>query len=133
MSWDAYITNLQHSKLITDAVICSHDGTVWAKNANFTPTPEELKGLNGTRNDLYQRGVKLSGRKFHVLRHEMDDPNEPHMNLKSIKDESGKTCNATVYKTKQTLVVGIGSPDAQGGAVALDVCKMGKYLTEAGY
>lgn len=30
-------------KMVKDAVICGHDGAIWAKSKDFEPTPAELK------------------------------------------------------------------------------------------
>ena len=29
--------------MVKDAVICGHDGAIWAKSKDFEPTPAELK------------------------------------------------------------------------------------------
>ena len=39
--------------MVKDAVICGHDGAIWAKSKDFEPTPAELKV-----NHYYQLSVE---------------------------------------------------------------------------
>lgn len=37
MSWQAYVDDqLMSTKMVTHAVICGHDGNIWAQSAGFT-------------------------------------------------------------------------------------------------
>ena len=46
MSWQAYIDDqLLATKIVKDAVICGHDGNIWAKSAGFNVSAEELQAF----------------------------------------------------------------------------------------
>ena len=47
MSWQTYVDDqLLATKIVKYAVICGHDGTVWAKSAGFNVSDNELKVLS---------------------------------------------------------------------------------------
>eukprot|EP00093_Oithona_nana_P008933 08933.XXX_327506_324270_1 [CDS] Oithona nana genome sequencing. len=71
MSWQAYVDDqLMSTKMVTHAVICGHDGNIWAQSAGFTVTPEELKGLIakfGNTDQMAQSGINVAGTKYMYL------------------------------------------------------------------
>jgi len=71
MSWQSYVDDqLLNTKMVTHAVICGHDGNIWAKSADFVVTPEELRSLIGKYADtslLAQNGVTIGGKKYMYL------------------------------------------------------------------
>ncbi len=43
MSWQSYVDDqLLNTKMVTHAVICGHDGNVWATSANFSVRNPEI-------------------------------------------------------------------------------------------
>ena len=46
MSWQTYVDDqLLATKIVKHAVICGHDGTIWAKSAGFNVSADEMKAL----------------------------------------------------------------------------------------
>merc|ERR1712223_2168815 len=46
MSWQWYVDDqLVATKMVKHAVICGHDGNIWAQSAGFTVSVDELKAL----------------------------------------------------------------------------------------
>ncbi|KAI9999365.1 hypothetical protein NQD34_018283 [Periophthalmus magnuspinnatus] len=131
MSWEAYIKSLEGSGNIQKAAI-GNSTSVWANSDGFNITANEMKGLEASCDAMYQNGVMLGGQKFRILRHNFNDSEDPHLQLKSAKDSEGKTFPATVYKTNTGYVIGVGGPDAQPGKVTIDVFNTGSYLKKSG-
>ncbi len=67
MSWQSYVDDqLLSTKMVTHAVICGHDGSIWAQSPNFSVTADELKALiakYGSTDQLAQSGVTIGGTK----------------------------------------------------------------------
>ena len=62
MSWQSYVDDqLVATKMVKHAVICGHDGIIWAKSVGFHVTVEELKALLARYNDPEGMGqVRIS-------------------------------------------------------------------------
>ena len=61
MSWQPYLDQLVATGFVKHAVICGHDGNIWAKTAGFDVSVEELKTLLACYNNPEAMGqVKIS-------------------------------------------------------------------------
>ena len=71
MSWQSYVDDqLLNTKMVTHAVICGHDGNIWATSNNFGITPDELRALISKYNNtdqLAQSGVTIAQKKYMYL------------------------------------------------------------------
>jgi len=71
MSWQAYVDDqLIATQMVKDAVICGHDGAIWAKSKDFEPTPAELKTLStniGSTDVMAANGVTIAGVRYMFL------------------------------------------------------------------
>ena len=71
MSWQTYVDDqLLATKIVKYAVICGHDGTVWAKSAGFNVSDNELKVLLAKYDKPEEMGVcgpTIAGKMFMYL------------------------------------------------------------------
>ncbi|XP_065341507.1 profilin-like [Cloeon dipterum] len=126
MSWQDYVDNqLVATGCVTRAAISGHDGSVWAKSANFDPSKEELAKLsNGfeKRDLLTASGVTLSGTR-HIYVSGTDNV---------IRAKLGKV-GVHCMKTTQAIVVALYDDPIQPQQAASVVEKLGEYLISTGY
>ncbi|CAB4062845.1 DHX16 [Lepeophtheirus salmonis] len=68
MSWESYVQEqLVATKMVTQAVICGHDGNILAQSLGFAVTAAELKTLAsmyGSAEMLAQNGIVIAGTKY---------------------------------------------------------------------
>jgi len=126
MSWQAYVDDqLMSTKMVTHAVICGHDGNIWAQSAGFTVTPEELKGLIakfGNEDSMAQTGINVAGTKYMYL----------SSTDKVIRAKKG-TSGVHVIKTTQTYIVCVYKEPIVPEQAASVTEKLGEYLIQVGF
>lgn len=126
MSWQAYVDDqLMSTKMVTHAVICGHDGNIWAQSAGFTVTPEELKGLIakfGNEDQMAQTGINVAGTKYMYL----------SSTDKVIRAKKG-TSGVHVIKTTQTYIVCVYKEPIVPEQAASVTEKLGEYLIQVGF
>jgi len=113
---------------VSNAVICGHDGNIWAKSGNFAVTPEELKALVAKFNDVGQlaaSGITIAGTKYMYL-----SSREGQVKVvRGKKDRNGIHC---IQTTQTYIVCTYGEPVVPEQA-ALVTEKLGDYLVGVGY
>jgi profilin len=126
MSWQSYVDDqLLNTKMVTHAVICGHDGNIWAKSADFVVTPEELRSLIGKYADtslLAQNGVTIGGKKYMYL----------SSTDKVIRAKKG-TSGVHAIKTTQTYIVCVYEDPIVPEQAASVTEKLGDYLIQVGF
>jgi len=126
MSWQSYVDDqLLNTKMVTHAVICGHDGNIWAKSADFVVTPEELKALIGKYADtsmLAQSGITVAGKKYMYL----------SSTDKVIRAKKG-TSGVHAIKTTQTYIVCVYEDPIVPEQAASVTEKLGDYLIQVGF
>jgi len=126
MSWQNYVdSQLMGSGLVEKAIIAGHDGTVWAKSDNITPSTEELSKLSASFSDhgpLTVSGLYLGGEKFVYL----------SGNEKVIRCKKGKS-GIHAMKTLQAILVAVFTEPVQHPQVAAIVESLGEYLINNQY
>merc|ERR1712110_548232 len=114
-----------NTKMVTHAVICGHDGNIWAKSADFVVTPEELRSLIGKYADtslLAQNGVTIGGKKYMYL----------SSTDKVIRAKKG-TSGVHAIKTTQTYIVCVYEDPIVPEQAASVTEKLGDYLIQVGF
>lgn len=126
MSWQQYVDQqLLATKMVSQAVICGHDGSIWAKSEGFTPTPDELKELLAKYADtsaLAQNGVKIAGTKFMYL----------SSSDKVVRAKKG-TSGIHTIKTTKALIVCLYEDPIVPEQAAMVTEKLGDYLISVGF
>lgn len=126
MSWQSYVDDqLLNTKMVTHAVICGHDGNIWASSADFKVTPEELKSLiakYGNTDQLAQSGVMIAGTKYMYL----------SSTEKVIRAKKG-TSGVHAIKTTQTYIVCVYEDPIVPEQAASVTEKLGDYLIQVGF
>ena len=126
MARQAYVdSSLIGTGHIRRALICGHDGTVWATSAGFAPSLPELKALiKGFSDsaDIRSSGITLATDKYLTL----------IANNRSIYGKMGEG-GVIVVKTEQAVIVGVFQAGTQPGAATRVVEQLADYLIESGY
>ena len=126
MSWQAYVDDqLLATKMVSHAVICGHDGSIWAQSAGFAVKPAEITtfvGKFGNTNDLAASGVTFAGVKYMFL----------SSNESVVRAKKG-TSGVHVVKTKQAYVISLYEEPIVTEQCASVTEKLGDYLSNAGY
>merc|ERR1712141_297586 len=126
MSWQSYVDDqLLNTKMVTHAVICGHDGNIWAKSADFVVTPEELKALIAKYADtslLAQGGITVAGKKYMYL----------SSTDKVIRAKKG-TSGVHAVKTTQTYILCVYEDPIVPEQAASVTEKLGDYLIQVGF
>jgi len=126
MSWQSYVDDqLLNTKMVTHAVICGHDGNIWAKSADFVVTPEELKALISKYADtslLAQSGITVAGKKYMYL----------SSTDKVIRAKKG-TSGVHAIKTTQTYILCVYEDPIVPEQAASVTEKLGDYLIQVGF
>merc|ERR1712165_582479 len=105
MSWQSYVDDqLVATKMVKHAVICGHDGNIWAQSAGFMVSVDELKALLSK----YSSTDKL---------------------VRAKKGPSGCHC----IKTTQALIVCVYEDPIVPEQAATVTEKLGEYLIGVGY
>ncbi|XP_023329744.1 profilin [Eurytemora carolleeae] len=125
MSWQSYVDDqLIATKVIKDAIICGHDGNVWATSPGLSATPAELKTIitNLGNSEALVNGVTLAGIKYMYL----------SGNEKVIRARKG-TSGIHVMKTVQAVIVCRYEEPIVAEQAATVTEKLGDYLISVGY
>jgi len=126
MSWQAYVDDqLLATKMVSQAVICGHDGNAWATSAGFTASPAELKTLAtnfGKTDVLAMNGVTIAGQRYMYL--SGDD--------KVLRCKKG-TSGIHVMKTVQAYIVAVYHDPIVAPQCAQVTEKLGEYLISVGF
>jgi len=126
MSWQSYVDDqLLNTKMVTHAVICGHDGNIWAKSADFVVTPEELRALIGKYADtslLAQGGIMIGAKKYMYL----------SSTDKVIRAKKG-TSGVHAIKTTQTYIICVYEDPIVPEQAASVTEKLGDYLIQVGF
>jgi len=131
MSWQTYIDDqLLGTKSVKHAVICGHDGSIWAtsKDPQFQVTPEELKTIIANFDSvpsLASNGIRVGGKKYMYL--SSDDRSVKVVRGK--KDQNGVHC----IKTSQTFIVCVYEDPMVPEQAAIVTEKLGDYLVGVGF
>jgi len=126
MSWQAYVDDqLIATNMVTHALICGHDGNIWAHSNGFNVDPTELKSLIGkfaNTDQLAQSGVTIAGTKYMYL----------SSTDKVIRAKKG-TSGVHVIKTTQTYIVCVYKEPIVPEQAASVTEKLGEYLIQVGF
>jgi len=126
MSWQSYVDDqLLNTKMVTHAVICGHDGNIWATSNNFGVTPDELRALISKYNNtdqLAQSGVTIAQKKYMYL----------SSTEKVIRAKKG-TSGVHAIKTTQTYIVCVYEDPIVPEQAASVTEKLGDYLIQVGF
>lgn len=126
MSWQSYVDDqLLNTKMVTHAVICGHDGNIWATSNSFGVTPEELRSLISKYNNtdqLAQSGVTIAQKKYMYL----------SSTEKVIRAKKG-TSGVHAIKTTQTYIVCVYEDPIVPEQAASVTEKLGDYLIQVGF
>lgn len=126
MSWQSYVDDqLLSTKMVKHAVICGHDGSIWATSAGFQVTPEELKTLiskYSNTDTLAASGVVIAGTKYMFL-------SQTDKVVRAKKGTSGVHC----IKTTQTYIVCVYEEPIVPEQAASVTEKLGDYLIQVGF
>lgn len=111
--------------MVNHAVICGHDGNVWAVSKDFNVSPEELKALIAKYNDintLAASGVTVAGTKYMFL-------SSTDKVVRGKKGTSGVHC----FKSTQTYIVCVYDDPIVPEQAASVTEKLGDYLIQVGF
>jgi len=126
MSWQSYVDDqLLSTKLIKHAVICGHDGNIWATSADFKVTPEELKVViskYGSTDQLAQSGITIAGTRYMYL-------SSTDRVVRARKGTSG----VHAIKTQQTFIICVYEEPVVPEQAAIVTEKLGDYLIQVGF
>lgn len=126
MSWQSYVDDqLLSTKMIKHAVICGHDGNIWASSADFKVTPEELKTLiskYGDTDKLASSGVTIAGTRYMYL----------SSTDRVVRAKKG-TNGVHAIKTQQTYIVCLYEDPVVPEQAATVTEKLGDYLIQVGF
>jgi len=130
MSWQGYIDDqLISSGRVKHAVICGHDGNVWATSKDFKPTPEELRSIIGKFDNvetLASTGITINGSKYMYISREAERP------LKVVRAKKG-TSGVHCIKTGQTYIMCVYEDPIVPEQTAVVAEKLGDYLLGVGF
>lgn len=126
MSWQSYVDGqLLSTNMVKHAVICGHDGNIWAASPDFKVTAEELKTLiakYGNTDQLAQSGVTVAGTRYMYL-------SSTDRVLRAKKGTSG----VHAIKTKQTFIICVYEEPIVPEQAATVTEKLGDYLIQVGF
>jgi len=129
MSWQSYVDDqLLGTKLIKHAVICGHDGNIWASSQGFNVTSQELVDLIKKFDNvevLAANGVRIAGIKYMYLSSE----DRALKVVRAKKEKTGVHC----IKTTQTFIVCIYEHPVLPGEAAQTTEKLGDHLMQSGF
>lgn len=126
MSWQQYVDEqLLATKMVSQAVICGHDGNAWATSAGFNASASELKTIAtnfGKMDVLPMTGVTIGGNRYLYL--SGDD--------KVLRCKKG-TSGVHVMKTVQAYIISVYHDPIVAPQCAQVTEKLGEYLTSVGF
>jgi len=129
MSWQSYVDDqLLATKSVSNAVICGHDGNIWAKSGDFAVTTDELKEVIGKFDNvdkMASTGITVAGIKYMYL-----SSREGGVKVvRAKKDRNGVHC----IRTNQTFIICTYQEPIVPEQAALVTEKLGDYLVGVGY
>ncbi|XP_040566678.1 profilin [Lepeophtheirus salmonis] len=126
MSWESYVQEqLVATKMVTQAVICGHDGNIWAQSLGFAVTAAELKTLAsmyGSAEMLAQNGIVIAGTKYMYI-------SSTDRVVRAKKGKGGIHC----MKTTQAIILSVYETPVIPEQAASVTEKLGDYLISVGY
>jgi len=126
MSWQTYVDDhLIATTMVKDAVICGHDGAIWAKSKDFEPTPAELKAIStniGNTDHNAANGVTVGGVRYMFL-------SGSDQVTRAKKGEAG----LHIMKTKMAVIVCRYEKPTVPEQCATVTEKLGEYLISVNY
>eukprot|EP00088_Acartia_fossae_P049848 TRINITY_DN5527_c0_g1_i1.p1 TRINITY_DN5527_c0_g1~~TRINITY_DN5527_c0_g1_i1.p1 ORF type:complete len:127 (-),score=29.36 TRINITY_DN5527_c0_g1_i1:917-1297(-) len=126
MSWQSYIDDhLVGTKVVSDALICGHDGNVWATSPKLKATPQELKKVIdniGNTSVLSENGVMVGGVKYMYL-------SGTDQVIRAKKGKAG----LHIMKTTQAVIVSRYEEPTMPEQCATITEKLGDYFLSVGY
>jgi len=129
MSWQSYVDDqLLATKTIAHAVICGHDGNIWATSKDFTATAEEMKAIIAKFDSvdmLATSGLTVAGTKYIYV--SKDD-----RQLKVVRGKKGQN-GVHCIKTGKTYIVCVYQDPIVPEQAAIVTEKLGDYLISVGY
>jgi profilin len=128
MSWDSYIQDqLLATNHIKHAVICGHDGNIWAKSADISVDPADLKTFITNFNQSGQENFKTSGAKMGGQKYMYLSSNE-----KVARFKKGTSGIHTIKTTQAFIICWYIEPTMPEQAASITE-KLGDYLIQVGY
>jgi len=133
MSWQSYVDDqLIATKMILHAVICGHDGNIWATSKDdklpFNVTTEELKAIIAKFDSvetLAASGITVAGTKYMYLSTE----ERALKVVRAKKGQSGVHC----IRTAQTFIICVYQDPVVPEQAAIVTEKLGDYLVGVGF
>jgi len=126
MSWQSYVDDqLIATKVVTNALICGHDGNIWATSPGIQATPAELKKVIdsiGNPDVLAPSGVLIGGIKYMYL-------SGTDKVIRAKKDKAG----LHIMKTQQAVILTRYEDPIMPEQCATVTEKLGDYLISVGY
>lgn len=89
---------------------------------------DEIKKLAHDRKNFSQVGAYIAGKKCMMLRDELDTDKVHTLDLKTARDADGNAYGICVGKSKQALVIAMGTKEASGGQLTSKVFGVVDYL-----
>ena len=132
MSWQSFVDDrLLATKMVTHAVICGHDGSIWTRPGPFgqyrcNVLPSEVTALLDMYDKPEEMGVcgPVIGNKMYMYLSSFED--------KVVRLKAGNGgCHC--FKTKQTLILSYYEEPIVHEQAATVTEKLGEYLIGLGY
>jgi len=126
MSWQSYVDDqLLATKKVQKAVICGHDGNIWAASAGFNATVDELKKIAtnyGNMDVLPMSGITVGGTKYMFL----------SCADRVMRGKKG-TSGVHIMKTNQAILISVYEEPVVPEECATVTEKLGEYLVSVNY
>jgi len=126
MSWQSYVDeHLIGTESVKEALICGHDGNVWASSKDFNVTAAELKTLidnMGKIETFQQSGVTMAGVKYMFL-------SGSDKVIRAKKSTDG----LHIMKTTQAVIICKYGEPIVPEQCAIVTEKLGDYFISVGY
>ncbi|XP_034035863.1 profilin-2 isoform X1 [Thalassophryne amazonica] len=138
-TWQSYVDNLMADGTCEDAAIVGYceNKYVWASGPVGhlrELTAEQIDALaSKERGKLCTEGVCLGKTKCSLIRDELDIDQQHTMDLRTKDPAGGPTCNISIAKAGQVLVLVMGKEGIHGGSLNKKSYAMAKYLRESGF
>jgi len=111
--------------MVSQAVICGHDGNIWAASAGFGVTAAELKSIAtnfGNMDVLPMSGLTINGIRYMFL----------SANDRVMRGKKG-TSGVHIMKTVQAIILCVYNEPIVAEQCATTTEKLGEYLIGVGY
>lgn len=128
MSWDSYVNDqLLATGAVKHALICGHDGNIWAKSKDLNVDADEIKGFITNFNQSGQDNFKTAGLRMGKEKYMYLSSNDKVARFK--KGTSG----VHTIKTTQAFIICLYSEPTMPEQAASVTEKLGDYLIGVGY